>query len=88
MKKHEAIEADVSSYRERVQVITELALELDSESYYDSKRISAQKDNILRLWSFLEETLNARRERLQLNVSLQKIFQEMVHMIDWMEEMQ
>ncbi|XP_059497011.1 spectrin beta chain, non-erythrocytic 4-like [Stegostoma tigrinum] len=88
MKKHEAIEADVSSYKERVQVITELALELDSENYYDIKRITAQKDNILRLWSFLEETLAARRARLELNLSLQKTFQEMVHMIDWMEEMQ
>ncbi|XP_062916024.1 spectrin beta chain, non-erythrocytic 4-like isoform X1 [Mobula hypostoma] len=88
MKKHEAIEADVSSYKERVQVITELARELESEGYYDIKRISAQKDNILRLWGFLQETLTARRSRLELNLSLQKIFQEMVHMIDWMEEMQ
>ncbi|XP_067831261.1 spectrin beta chain, non-erythrocytic 1-like isoform X2 [Heptranchias perlo] len=88
MKKHEAIEADVSSYKERVQVITELAVELDTEKYYDIKRISAQKDNILRLWSFLQETLTARRTRLEINLSLQKIFQEMVHMIDWMEEMQ
>ncbi|XP_051900167.1 spectrin beta chain, non-erythrocytic 4-like isoform X2 [Pristis pectinata] len=88
MKKHEAIEADVSSYKERVQVITELARELEAEGYYDIKRISAQKDNILRLWGFLQETLTARRSRLELNLSLQKIFQEMVHMIDWMEEMQ
>ncbi|XP_043536626.1 spectrin beta chain, non-erythrocytic 4-like [Chiloscyllium plagiosum] len=88
MKKHEAIEADVSSYKERVQVINELALELDSENYYDIRRITAQKDNILRLWGFLEETLAARRARLELNLSLQKTFQEMVHMIDWMEEMQ
>uniref|UniRef100_A0A8C3JVV2 Spectrin beta chain n=1 Tax=Calidris pygmaea TaxID=425635 RepID=A0A8C3JVV2_9CHAR len=88
MKKHEAIEADISSYQERIQVVVELALEMESEGYYDTKRISAQKDNILRQWGLLTELVCARRARLEQNLALQKIFQEMVYMIDWMEEMQ
>uniref|UniRef100_A0A8D0AZZ5 Spectrin beta, non-erythrocytic 4 n=1 Tax=Salvator merianae TaxID=96440 RepID=A0A8D0AZZ5_SALMN len=88
MKKHEAIEADISSYQERIQVVVELAQEMESEGYYDSKRISAQKDNILRQWGLLTELVSARRARLEQNVALQKIFQEMVYMIDWMDEMQ
>ncbi|XP_069500595.1 spectrin beta chain, non-erythrocytic 4 isoform X1 [Ambystoma mexicanum] len=88
MKKHEAIEADISSYQERIQVVVELAQEMESESYYDIKRINAQKDNILRQWNLLTDLLSARRGRLEQNVALQKIFQEMVYMIDWMEEMQ
>uniref|UniRef100_A0A8B9SFX4 Spectrin beta chain n=1 Tax=Apteryx owenii TaxID=8824 RepID=A0A8B9SFX4_APTOW len=88
MKKHEAIEADISSYQERIQVVVELALEMESEGYYDTKRISAQKDNILRQWGLLTELVRARRARLEQNLALQKIFQEMVYMIDWMEEMQ
>lgn len=88
MKKHEAIEADISSYQERIQVVVELALEMESEGYYDTKRISAQKDNILRQWGLLTELICARRARLEQNLALQKIFQEMVYMIDWMEEMQ
>uniref|UniRef100_A0A8D0HST9 Spectrin beta, non-erythrocytic 4 n=1 Tax=Sphenodon punctatus TaxID=8508 RepID=A0A8D0HST9_SPHPU len=88
MKKHEAIEADVSSYQERIQVVVELAQAVESEGYYDSKRINAQKDNILRQWRLLTELLAARRARLDHNVALQKIFQEMVYMIDWMDEMQ
>uniref|UniRef100_A0A8C4PC47 Spectrin beta, non-erythrocytic 4 n=1 Tax=Dromaius novaehollandiae TaxID=8790 RepID=A0A8C4PC47_DRONO len=88
MKKHEAIEADISSYQERIQVVVELALEMESEGYYDTKRISAQKDNILRQWGLLTELVGARRARLEQNLALQKIFQEMVYMIDWMEEMQ
>ncbi|XP_029426950.1 spectrin beta chain, non-erythrocytic 4 [Rhinatrema bivittatum] len=88
MKKHEAIEADISSYQERIQVLEELALEMEAENYYDLKRINAQKDNILRQWNLLTELVEARRQRLEQNRSLQKIFQEMVHMIDWMEEMQ
>ncbi|XP_048348815.1 spectrin beta chain, non-erythrocytic 4 isoform X2 [Sphaerodactylus townsendi] len=88
MKKHEAIEADISSYQERIQVVVELAQELESEGYYDSRRISAQKANILRQWGLLVELVSARRARLEQNVALQKIFQEMVYMIDWMDEMQ
>uniref|UniRef100_A0A672V5V9 Spectrin beta chain n=1 Tax=Strigops habroptila TaxID=2489341 RepID=A0A672V5V9_STRHB len=88
MKKHEAIEADISSYHERIQAVVDLALEVASGGYYDTRRISAQKDNVLRQWGLLGELLRARRARLEQNLALQKIFQEMVYMIDWMEEMQ
>ncbi|XP_009991860.1 PREDICTED: spectrin beta chain, non-erythrocytic 4-like, partial [Chaetura pelagica] len=88
MKKHEAIEADISSYQERIQVVVELALEMVAEGYYDTKRIVAQKDNVLRQWGLLTQLVRARRARLEQNLALQKIFQEMVYMIDWMEEMQ
>nr|XP_056701927.1 spectrin beta chain, non-erythrocytic 4 [Euleptes europaea] len=88
MKKHEAIEADISSYQERIQVVVELAQEMESEGYYDSKRIGAQRDNVLRQWGLLKGLVSARRARLEQNVALQKIFQEMVYMIDWMDEMQ
>uniref|UniRef100_A0A670J8Q2 Spectrin beta chain n=1 Tax=Podarcis muralis TaxID=64176 RepID=A0A670J8Q2_PODMU len=88
MKKHEAIEADISSYQERIQVVVELAQEMESEGYYDSKRISAQKENILRQWGLLTELVSGRRARLEQNVALQKVFQEMVYMIDWMDDMQ
>ncbi|XP_053908842.1 LOW QUALITY PROTEIN: spectrin beta chain, non-erythrocytic 4-like [Cuculus canorus] len=88
MKKHEAIEADISSYQERIQAVVELALEMEADGYYDTKRISAQKDNVLRQWRLLTELVGARRSRLEQNLTLQKIFQEMVYMIDWMEEMQ
>ncbi|KAJ6663653.1 hypothetical protein lerEdw1_009732 [Lerista edwardsae] len=88
MKKHEAIEADISSYQERIQAVVDLAQEMESEGYYDSRRIEAQKSNILRQWGLLTELVGARRARLEQNVALQKVFQEMVYMIDWMDEMQ
>uniref|UniRef100_A0A8C5WGU5 Calponin-homology (CH) domain-containing protein n=1 Tax=Leptobrachium leishanense TaxID=445787 RepID=A0A8C5WGU5_9ANUR len=88
MKKHEAIEADISSYEERIQVVADLAQEMESEGYYDICRISAQNDNILRQWNLLKDLLRGRRGRLEQNLSLQRIFQEMVYMIDWMDEMQ
>nr|XP_048688824.1 spectrin beta chain, non-erythrocytic 4 isoform X1 [Caretta caretta] len=88
MKKHEAIEADVSSYEERIQVVAELAMALEAEGYYDVRRISAQKGSILRQWGLLTELVGARRARLEQSLALQTIFQDMVSMIGWMEEMQ
>lgn len=49
--------------------------------------VSFRKDNVLRLWEYLLELLRARRARLELSMSLQKIFQEMIFILDWMEEL-
>lgn len=86
-KKHEAIETDTAAYKERVQAIEEVAAELAAENYYDIKRINARKDNILQLWEHLLELLRARRQRLEMNLTLQEVFQEMLHSIGWMDEM-
>ncbi|XP_061733578.1 spectrin beta chain, non-erythrocytic 4-like isoform X2 [Nerophis ophidion] len=88
MKKHEAIEADIASYEERIGVVVELAAEMEVESYYDIRRISARKENILGQWSLLKELVAGRRTRLEKNLALQKTFQDMVYMIDWMEDTQ
>ena len=48
--------------------------------------IFCRKDNVLRLWSYLLELLRARRMRLELSLQLQKIFQEMIYILDWMDE--
>lgn len=85
-KKHEAIETDTAAYKERVQAIVAVARELELEGYHDIQRINARKDNILRLWEQLLELLAARRQRLEMNLTLQRLFQEMLHSIDWMDE--
>ncbi|NXW55501.1 SPTB1 protein, partial [Eurystomus gularis] len=85
-KKHEAIETDTAAYKERVQAIEVVAKELELEGYHDIQRIKARKDNILRLWEQLLELLAARRQRLEMNLALQHLFQEMLHSIDWMDE--
>lgn len=86
-KKHEAIETDIAAYEERVQAVVAVAQELEVENYHDIKRISARKDNVLRLWEYLLELLKARRHRLEMNLGLQRLFQEMLHIMDWMDEM-
>lgn len=85
-KKHEAIETDTAAYEERVRALEDLAQELEQEDYHDQKRIMARKDNILRLWSYLQELLRSRRQRLEMTLELQKLFQDMLHSIDWMDE--
>lgn len=64
-----------------------MARELEAENYHDIKRITARKDNVIRLWEYLLELLRARRQRLEMNLGLQKIFQEMLYIMDWMDEM-
>ena len=65
----------------------DISKELESERYHDAKRIDVRKDNVLRLWDYLQELLRARRGRLDKNLTLQRIFQEMLHIISWMDEM-
>lgn len=86
-KKHDAIETDIAAYEERVLALVAMSKELEAERYHDAKRIDARKDNILRLWEYLQELLKARRGRLEKNLTLQRIFQEMLYIISWMDEM-
>ncbi|KAF1394442.1 hypothetical protein PFLUV_G00000340 [Perca fluviatilis] len=86
-KKHEAIETDIAAYEERVQAVVSVAKELEAEHYHDIKRVTARKDNVIRLWEYLLELLKARRLRLEMNLGLQRVFQEMLYIMDWMDEM-
>ncbi|CAB1335514.1 unnamed protein product [Coregonus sp. 'balchen'] len=86
-KKHDAIETDIAAYEERIQGVVAISKELESERFHDAKRIDVRKDNILRLWDYLQELLKARRARLDKNLTLQRIFQEMLYIINWMDGM-
>lgn len=87
MRKHEAIETDIVAYSGRVQAVDAVAAELAAEHYHDIKRIAARQHNVARLWDFLRQMVAARRERLLINLELQKVFQDLLYLMDWMEEM-
>lgn len=70
-----------------LQAVVAVAKELEAESYHDIKRVTARKDNVMRLWEYLLELLKARRLRLEMNLGLQRVFQEMLYIMDWMDEM-
>lgn len=86
-KKHDAIETDIAAYEERVQALVDISKKLEDERYHDAKRIDARKDNVLRLWDYLQELLEARRGRLDKNLILQRTFQEMLYIISWVDDM-
>lgn len=86
-RKHEAIETDIGAYWERVAAVEAVAKELDAEGYHDVRRILARRDNVLRLWEYLKELLAARRERLNAHRDLQRLFEEMRYIMDWMADM-
>nr|KAF6467952.1 spectrin beta, non-erythrocytic 2 [Rousettus aegyptiacus] len=87
VRKHEAIETDIVAYSGRVQAVDAVAAELAAERYHDIKRIAARQHNVARLWGFLRQMVAARRERLLVNLELQKVFQDLLYLMDWMEEM-
>ncbi|XP_075875964.1 spectrin family protein isoform X2 [Nelusetta ayraudi] len=86
-RKHEAIETDIGAYWERVAAVEAVAKELEAEGYHDVRRVAARRDNVLRLWEYLKELLAARRERLNAHRDLQRLFQEMRYIMDWMADM-
>ncbi|XP_037544037.1 spectrin family protein isoform X1 [Nematolebias whitei] len=85
-RKHEAIETDIGAYWERVAAVEAVAKELEAERYHDVRRVLARRDNVLRLWEYLKELLAARRERLNAHRDLQRLFQEMRYIMDWMAD--
>nr|XP_032818474.1 spectrin beta chain, non-erythrocytic 1-like isoform X1 [Petromyzon marinus] len=86
-KKHEAIETDMAAYEERVHAVLHVAQELQAENYHDVARVAARRDNVLRLWRYLQELLCGRRARLEANVALQRTLHEMLHLLHSMEEL-
>ncbi|XP_037324275.1 spectrin family protein isoform X3 [Pungitius pungitius] len=86
-RKHEAIETDIGAYWERVAAVEAVAKELEAERYHDVRRVIARRDNVLRLWEYLKELLAARRERLNAHRDLQRLFEEMRYIMDWMADM-
>ncbi|XP_073514564.1 spectrin beta chain, non-erythrocytic 2 isoform X1 [Phyllobates terribilis] len=87
VRKHEAIETDIVAYSERVQAVNAVANELEAENYHDIRRILARKSNVTRLWDYLRELVAARRQRLLMNLELQRMFQDLLYLMDWTDEM-
>uniref|UniRef100_A0A913HUS6 Spectrin beta chain n=1 Tax=Strongyloides stercoralis TaxID=6248 RepID=A0A913HUS6_STRER len=85
-KKHEAIETDIYAYEERVQAVVAVANELDAEKYHDIEKINDRKRKVLELWNQLLELLMARRHRLELSMTIQRIFHDMVYVLDWTDD--
>lgn len=74
------------AYEERVNTLVAVADELVRENYHDADRIQNGKNKIIELWNILLVLLKQRRARLEKCMRLQRVFQEMINIIDWMDE--
>lgn len=77
----------LQAYEERVNTLVAVADELVRENYHDAERIQNGKNKIIQLWNMLLVLLKQRRARLEKCMRLQRVFQEMINIIDWMDEM-
>ena len=76
LKKQEAIQTDIGAYENRVRNVCDIAQVLEEENYHDFEKINATKRNVLMLWNYLLDLVQARRQRLDVCLNLQRIFQD------------
>lgn len=48
--------------------------------------LRCSKENVLRLWNELLELLKRRRVRLDVSLKVYRVFQEMIYILDWIDE--
>ncbi|CAF0848373.1 unnamed protein product [Didymodactylos carnosus] len=86
-KKQEAIQTDIAAFEERLQNIMAIANELKLEDYHDYSTIEARKKNVDMHWEYLVSLVTKRRQCLELAYNLQRVFQEMQYILDWISDL-
>lgn len=86
VKKHEAIETDIKAYEARIHGVRTLAEKLGAENFHRIEWIKSTTEKINVKWSELLDLLEKRSSRLRKHHELHKIFQEMIYIIDWMDD--
>ncbi|RNA19157.1 spectrin beta chain-like isoform X1, partial [Brachionus plicatilis] len=86
-KKQEAIQTDISAFEDRVRNVIDIAKVLEKECYHEIDKINARKRNVFMLWNYLLDLVKNRRLKLESCYSLQKIFQEMQQIEDYLSDL-
>ncbi|CAF0773539.1 unnamed protein product [Adineta ricciae] len=86
-KKQEAIQTDIAAFEERLQNIMAIANELKTEDYHDFATIEARKKNVEMHWEYLVSLVTKRRQCLELAYNLQRVFQEMQYIYEWITDL-
>ncbi|CAF3598148.1 unnamed protein product [Rotaria socialis] len=86
-KKQEAIQTDIAAFEERLQNIMAIANELQTEDYHDYATIEARKKNVEMHWEYLISLVTKRRQCLELAYNLQRVFQEMQYIFEWISDL-
>nr|CDS27545.1 spectrin beta chain [Hymenolepis microstoma] len=68
LKKHEAFEADVYAYEDRIEMLLQIADELRRCGYFREERINSRSQNVASRWLFLLETIKNQRALIQAKI--------------------
>ena len=76
----------LQAYEARIHGVKVLAKKLEDENFHRIDWIKSFTEKIEVLWVQLRELLEWRSSRLNKHLNLHKIFQEMIYIIDWTDE--
>lgn len=82
LKKHEALEADVYAYEDRVQLLRHIATELQHCGYFRTDSVVSRCTRVLSLWSLLLETLKRRRTSIFQKLAQKSRDVEFDHLVE------
>ncbi|KAH9284759.1 Spectrin beta chain [Echinococcus granulosus] len=68
LKKHEAFEADVFAYEDRIKMLVEIANELRRSRYFQDHRVQSRSQHVTNQWRVLLETIKSRRLFIQQRI--------------------
>ncbi|VDN96151.1 unnamed protein product [Rodentolepis nana] len=68
LKKHEAFEADVYAYEDRIEMLLQIADELRRCGYFREETINSRSQNVASRWLFLLDTIKNQRALIQAKI--------------------
>ncbi|KAL5960690.1 Spectrin beta chain [Taenia solium] len=80
-KRHEAFEADVFAYEDRIKLIVEIANELRRCQYFQDHRVQSRSQHVKNLWKILLETIKNRRLLIQQRIACRECDTEFDHLM-------
>ncbi|XP_065656363.1 spectrin beta chain, non-erythrocytic 1 isoform X4 [Hydra vulgaris] len=86
VKKHEAIDTDIKAYESRVVGVFLLCDQLKKENYHKIEFFMQWTNQIKVNWEQLLILLKFRSSRLEKHLQIYKVFQEMIYINDWMND--
>ncbi|VDL92138.1 unnamed protein product [Schistocephalus solidus] len=69
LKKHEALEADIYAYEDRIQMIVHISNELQRSNYHRLSNVTSRLNFILEMWNKLLEALLSHRRILEAKLN-------------------
>ncbi|EGD77905.1 spectrin [Salpingoeca rosetta] len=86
LKKHELVEADISSHQARIEEVNQQAQAFVDAGHFDADNIRARREQIAARYAAVQELATQRRTQLQASLQLQKILRDIDDEQAWIKE--